>query len=181
VQEQLATSICRALFYPCTWRQKEWSSRTLIFIYSSTGMRRITTFWSKMDCIYNGGHIRLWYYNTGWSKSLYAPDDYSTKNMQKYFKHFQSLTMIKQLELGIIDGISMSLVSPWPWQSVAKQSVWAKRTLWTLLVTFCIVINRCTQTFWSSCTIIQYCSSTYHCVTIAYSIQYNHKLYKCVA
>jgi hypothetical protein len=24
-------------------------------------------------------------------------------------------------------------------------------TLWTLLVTFCIVINRCTETFWSPC------------------------------
>jgi hypothetical protein len=31
---------------------------------------------------------------TGWSKSLYAPDDYSIKNMQKYVKQFQSITMI---------------------------------------------------------------------------------------
>jgi hypothetical protein len=31
------------------------------------------------------------YKTTGWSKSLYAPDDYSTKNTQK---QFQSLTMI---------------------------------------------------------------------------------------
>jgi hypothetical protein len=31
---------------------------------------------------------------TGRSKSLCAPDDYSTKNTQKYFKQFQSLTMI---------------------------------------------------------------------------------------
>jgi hypothetical protein len=30
----------------------------------------------------------------GLSKSLCAPDDYSTKNTQKYFKQFQSLTMI---------------------------------------------------------------------------------------
>jgi hypothetical protein len=30
----------------------------------------------------------------GRSKSLCAPDDYSTKNTQKYFKQFQSLTMI---------------------------------------------------------------------------------------
>jgi hypothetical protein len=29
---------------------------------------------------------------TGWSKSLCAPDDDSTKNSQNYFKHFQSLT-----------------------------------------------------------------------------------------
>jgi hypothetical protein len=28
------------------------------------------------------------------SKSLCAPDDYSTKNTQKYFKQFQSFTMI---------------------------------------------------------------------------------------
>jgi hypothetical protein len=32
--------------------------------------------------------------STGWSKSLCAPDDYSTKNTQKYFKQFQSFTMI---------------------------------------------------------------------------------------
>jgi hypothetical protein len=31
--------------------------------------------------------------NTGWSKSLCAPDDYSTKNTQNYFKQFKSLTM----------------------------------------------------------------------------------------
>jgi hypothetical protein len=59
---------------------------------------------------------------TGWSKSTRAPDDYSTKNTQKYFKQFQSLVMITKLELGIIDGVSVSLVSPWPWRSAAKQS-----------------------------------------------------------
>jgi hypothetical protein len=31
---------------------------------------------------------------TSWSKSLCAPDVYSAKNTQKYFKQFQSLTMI---------------------------------------------------------------------------------------
>jgi hypothetical protein len=36
------------------------------------------------------------------------------KKMQKYFKQFQSLTKITKLELGITDGISVSLVSPWP-------------------------------------------------------------------
>jgi hypothetical protein len=34
------------------------------------------------------------------------------KNTQKYFKQFQSLTMITYLELGITDGVSVSLVSP---------------------------------------------------------------------
>jgi hypothetical protein len=33
-----------------------------------------------------------------------------------YFKQFQSLTMITQLELGITDGVSVSLVSPWVWR-----------------------------------------------------------------
>jgi hypothetical protein len=30
--------------------------------------------------------------------------------------------MITYLELGITDGVSVSLVSPWPWRSAAKQS-----------------------------------------------------------
>jgi hypothetical protein len=34
------------------------------------------------------------------------------KNTQKYLKQFQSLTMITYLELGITDGVSVSLVSP---------------------------------------------------------------------
>jgi hypothetical protein len=32
--------------------------------------------------------------HTGWSKNLRTLDDYSTRNTQKYFKQFQSLTMI---------------------------------------------------------------------------------------
>jgi hypothetical protein len=34
------------------------------------------------------------YIYTWWPKWLCAPDDYSTKNTQKYFKQFKSLTMI---------------------------------------------------------------------------------------
>jgi hypothetical protein len=49
----------------------------------------------------------------------------------KTFKQFQSLTMLTYLELGITDGISVSLVSPWLWRSAAKQSDW----LWNFL--FC--------------------------------------------
>jgi hypothetical protein len=50
------------------------------------------------------------------------------------------------------DGVSVSLVPPWPWRLAAKQSGGSKRgTLWTLLVTLCIVIIRCTETFWTSC------------------------------
>jgi hypothetical protein len=46
----------------------------------------------------------------------------TVQNKQTYFKQFQLLTMITYFELGITDGVSVSLVSPWPWRSVAKQS-----------------------------------------------------------
>jgi hypothetical protein len=68
------------------------------------------------------------------------------KNTQEYFKQFQSLTMITYLELGITDGVGVSLVPSWPSRSAAKQSDWGG-TLWTLLVTFCIVTIRCTENF----------------------------------
>jgi hypothetical protein len=50
----------------------------------------------------------------------------TVQNTQKYFKLFLSLTMLTYLELEITDGVSVSLVSPWPWWSAAKQSDWAK-------------------------------------------------------
>jgi hypothetical protein len=56
------------------------------------------------------------YINTGWSKRLCTPANYSTKNMQKYFKQFQSLTMITQLELWITNGISVRLMSINVWR-----------------------------------------------------------------
>jgi hypothetical protein len=46
----------------------------------------------------------------------------TVQNTQKYFKQFQSLTVITCLELGMTDGVSVSLVSPWPWWSAAKLS-----------------------------------------------------------
>jgi hypothetical protein len=46
----------------------------------------------------------------------------TVKNTQKYVKQFQSLTMITWLELGITDGVSASLVFPWPWRWAAKLS-----------------------------------------------------------
>jgi hypothetical protein len=72
-----------------------------------------------------------------------SPYDYSTKNMQKYFKQFQSLTMITQLELGITDGVSVSLVSINVWR-------WARDTL-NITCNFLIIIIRCKETFWSPC------------------------------
>jgi predicted nucleic acid binding AN1-type Zn finger protein len=72
------------------------------------------------------------------SKSPCAYDDYITKNTQHYFKQFQSLTMITQLELAITDGVSVSLASPWPWRSAAKQSDWAsseaRKTCFVIMV-----------------------------------------------
>jgi 6-pyruvoyl-tetrahydropterin synthase len=35
----------------------------------------------------------MWLIYTGWSKSLCSLDDYSTKNIQKYFKEFDDLKM----------------------------------------------------------------------------------------
>jgi hypothetical protein len=57
------------------------------------------------------------------------------KNTQIYFKQFQSLTIITWLEIGITDGFSVSLVSPWRWRSAAK------------LAAFYIVIIRYTENF----------------------------------
>jgi hypothetical protein len=54
--------------------------------------------------------------------------------------------MITYLELEITGGVSVSLVSPRPWRSGDWH--W---TLGTLHATFCIVVIRCTETFWSPC------------------------------
>jgi hypothetical protein len=45
------------------------------------------------------------------------------KKRKKYFKQFQSLTMITQLELGITDAVSVSLVSTWHCQAVRLSQV----------------------------------------------------------
>jgi hypothetical protein len=65
---------------------------------------------------------------------------------EQYFKQFQSLNMITLLELGIIDGVSVSLVSPWPWRSTTKQNEPSSQARKT-----CVVIIRCTENFWSPC------------------------------
>jgi hypothetical protein len=78
--------------------------------------------WPTKDCC---AMERYTYMCTGWSKvSVHLMIKY--KNTKKYFKQFQWLTMITYLELGIKDGVSVSLVSPWLWRSAAKQSDWAK-------------------------------------------------------
>jgi hypothetical protein len=59
------------------------------------------------------------------------------------YNSFNNHDNVVGIELGITDSVSVSLVSPWPWRSAGA--------LWTLLVTFYIVIIRCTETFWSLC------------------------------
>jgi hypothetical protein len=85
-------------------------------------------------------------HSTGWYKSLYTWW-LQYKNTQKCPKQFQSITMATLLELGITDGVIISIVSPWPWWSAAKQSdlsqVVRQERLWTLIVTCCTVIIRC--------------------------------------
>jgi hypothetical protein len=44
------------------------------------------------------------------------------KSTPIYFKHFKLLNMITYLELSITDGVSLSLVSLWPWRSAVMQS-----------------------------------------------------------
>jgi hypothetical protein len=81
--------------------------------------------------------------STGWSKSLCTSDDYSTKHKQKYFKQFQLLTMITYLELGITEGVIVSLVSPWSWRSAGN----------TLNITckFLYFNHQVYRAFWPSC------------------------------
>jgi hypothetical protein len=55
---------------------------------------------------------------TGWSKSLFAPDDYITKTSKNILNRL--IIMITYLELGIKGGVSVSLVSPWPWLSACQ-------------------------------------------------------------
>jgi hypothetical protein len=49
------------------------------------------------------------YTYTRWSTILYPPDDYSTKNKQKYFQPLQSLTAITQLVYRTQFGVSINV------------------------------------------------------------------------
>jgi hypothetical protein len=48
------------------------------------------------------------------------------KARRDIFNQLQLRPMITELQLRITDGVSVSLMSPWPWRSAAKQSDWAK-------------------------------------------------------
>jgi hypothetical protein len=67
----------------------------------------------------------------------------TVQNTQKYFKQFQSLTMTTYLELGVTDGVRVSLVSPGPGgrlpSSQIEPSSEARKT--------CVVIIVCAENF----------------------------------
>jgi hypothetical protein len=67
------------------------------------------------------------------------------KNMQKYFKQFQSLTMVMWLELGITDAMQNTVFE----NTVQRVNKCLETSGGHVkhLVTFCIVIIRCTETF----------------------------------
>jgi hypothetical protein len=67
---------------------------------------------------------------------------------------------------------SVSLALAVGCQAVRLSPVVRWRTLWTLLVTFCIVIIRCTGTFWSLCICYMFNHSCH---------AWCHHLYGCVA
>jgi hypothetical protein len=87
--------------------------------------------------------------NTGWSKSLCAPDDYSTKNPNKTDDLEMAITEhIWNVDCAILNTVFENTV-----RRVNKCLETGGGTLWALLVTFWIVIIRCTETFWSPCII----------------------------
>jgi hypothetical protein len=78
---------------------------------------------------------------TRWSKSLCAPDDYSTTDDLK----MAIIEYIRNVDCAILNSLwEHSLACQW-----MSGDWWG--TLWTLLVIFCIVIIKFTQTFWSPC------------------------------
>jgi hypothetical protein len=85
-------------------------------------------------------------YNTRWSKSLCAPDEQSPHNWWVEDGHHRIHVECGPCytEHGLREHSSGCQQMSGDWRG----------TLWTLLVTFCIVIIRCTENFWSSCTII---------------------------
>jgi hypothetical protein len=85
---------------------------------------------------------------TGWSKSLCAPDDYSTKN-SVYSNNPHTIDDLKMAITEYIQNVDcafLNMVFENTVRRVNKCLETGKWTLWTSLVTFCIVIIRCTET-----------------------------------
>jgi hypothetical protein len=86
-------------------------------------------------------------------KNLCAPDDYSTKT-----QCIRTVpTQLMSWRWPSLNTSRMWTMLYWTWSSRTQFSVsinvWrlGGGTLWTLLVTFCIVIIRYTETFWQPC------------------------------
>jgi hypothetical protein len=102
-------------------------------------------------------------YIQGGQTSVYLKITVQKKNMHNILNDFNYLPWYLSYNLGITDGSSLSLVSPWPWRSCAKKSDWP--------VTYYIVIIRCRETSWSPRTytyiyfFVYVCVCVYVCIT----------------
>ena len=84
---------------------------------------------------------------TGWSKSLYALDLVYWNNPKTIDDSKMAITEhIRTVDRAVLNTVFENTV-----RRVNKCLETGGGTLWTLLVTFCIVINRRTENFWSPC------------------------------
>jgi hypothetical protein len=90
-------------------------------------------------------------YCTGWSKSLCAPDNHSTRKISQTLSitYHDNIVRIKDNRWRSCES-SVPLALAVGCQADRAKTDWRK-TLWTLLVTFSILIIRYTETFWSPC------------------------------
>jgi hypothetical protein len=90
---------------------------------------------------------------TGWSKSFCAPDDYSTKLMIWRLPSHNTFGMWTMLYWTRSSRTKFGVsINVWDW--------WG--TPLNIIVTFCIVIIRCIDTFWSPCTSQQHVINNYN-------------------
>jgi hypothetical protein len=125
--ETLWTHAYRTTCYPvvhffcllgyCTYIIHAPCAKPVLSIYFK---KRITVLGIYCDLVCYTQHG--WYY-TGWPKvpvHLLITVQKTRKNILNSFNHNYNV------QLAITDGVSVSLVSPWPWRSAAKQTDWAK-------------------------------------------------------
>jgi hypothetical protein len=134
--------------------------------------------------------------NTGWSKSLCAPDDYNTEyylaqsDCLAADRQGQGDTRLTVTPSVITNSNYVIMVSDWKcltlilltwriWWALNNASKWqmgfnsAFRGLKYFCVFFCTVIIRCAETFWSSCTNTKqynWCTNVPRCNIYAYIV-----------
>jgi hypothetical protein len=87
---------------------------------------------------------------TGWSKSLCAPEDYSTKNPHTIDDLKMAITeYTRNVYRAILNTVFENTV-----RRVNKCLETGGGAGGTLNIVFCIVMIRCTETFWSPCKIL---------------------------